>query len=527
MQFTRIHLGRRLAAFGAVAITVAMVLSGCAAGSGTSSASETPQSGGTLTFGRTASVTSFDLNNEITANNAFAIDKVFESLVSFDSDGNIVPWLASDYTISDDGLTYTFTLRDGVKFSDGTALTANDVVFSLQRHLDLGSDAALPLDAPITGITGSSDGKTVTITLQNAYTPLLAELSSFSNGIFPANFEGKTADAFFANPVGTGPFVVSTWDPNGDLTFVKNTNYWQPGKPYIDTLVYKLIPDDTQLLQQLQAGQIDAIDEVPYSNVSDLENNSSTTVVTDDSWEIEQIFFNTKNTYFSDEHVRRAIAEATDRDGITQAVTFGTGTTANALIPPTIAYSATNQGYALAYDVDAAKAELAQSAYPNGFSVTLTIKSGNSAFAQEAQIVQEELAQIGITVTINSLDSATFKQQVYNNLNYDFMINSGQSDYPDPDELVTFQADPTGWSKSYWTSYSNSEVTSLIEQGRVTPAGDARQAIYYNIQQILADQVPYIPLYYASVVKASTSKVHDLTVLPNGSVLFQDAWITQ
>lgn len=515
---------RRAWQAGVAVLVAALALTGCSTAS-TSGSSASAQAGGTITIGRTASVTSFDVNKEITANNAFAIDKVFESLVSFGADGAIIPWLASDYTISSDGLTYVFTLRDGVKFSDGTPLGAKDVVFSLERHLKLGADAALPLDAPISAITASSDDKQVTIALTSAYTPLLAELSSFSNGIFPANFGGKAEETFFAAPIGTGPFVVSTWDTNGDLTFVKNTNYWQPGKPYIDKLVYKLVPDDTQLLQQLQAGQLDAIDEVPYTNVTDLQNNASTTVATNKSWEIEQVFFNTKNTYFADEHVRRAIAQAIDRAGLTQAVTFGTGTAANSLIPPTISYSATDQGYALNYDVSAAKAELAKSAYPDGFSVALAIKAGNSAVAQEAQIVQEALKQIGITVTINSLETATFRKQVYGDLDYDFMINSGQSDYPDPDELVTFQADPTGWSKSYWTSYSNPEVTSLITQGRVTPSGDARQAIYFNIQKILANEVPYIPLYYTSVVKATTSKVHGLTVLPNGSIRFQDAWI--
>ncbi len=527
MQSPLIPLRRRALKIGVAVIAAALVLTGCATDASTSSSAESPQAGGTITIGRTASVTSFDVNKEITANNAFAIDKVFESLVSFDSDGKIIPWLASDYTVSDDGLTYVFTLRDGVKFSDGTALTAKDVVFSLERHLKLGADAPLPLDAPITSITAGSDDTSVTILLKSAYTPLLAELASFSNGIYPADFGGKSEEAFFKSPVATGPFVVSEWDTNGDLTFVKNTNYWQPGKPYIDKLVYKLVADDTQLLQQVQAGQLDAIDEVPYSNVTELQNNASTTVVTNKSWEIEQVFFNTKNKYFSDEHVRRAIAQAIDRAGLTQAVTFGTGTVANSLIPPTISYSATDQGYALDYDVTAAKAELAQSAYPDGFAVSLAIKAGNSAVAQEAQIVQEALKQIDITVTIDSLEVATFQEQVYGNLDYDFMINSGQSDYPDPDELVSFQADPEGWSQSYWTSYTNPEVTTLIQQGRVTASGDERQSIYFDIQKILASEVPYIPLYFTSTIKASTSKVHDLTLLPNGSIRFQDAWIEQ
>lgn len=505
-----------------LALAAALVLSGCAAGGSTpGDAAATPQSGGTLTFGRVASVTSFDLNNEITANNAFAIDKVFEPLVTFDAQGAIQPWLASDYKISDDGLTYTFTLRDGLTFSDGTEVTPADVVFSLERHRKV--EGPLPLEAPITSIAAGT-GRDVVITLSAPYTPFLSELSGFSNGIFPANFGGKTEEEFFKAPIGTGPFVVSKWDPAGDLTFTANKHYWQPGKPYIDQLVYKLVSDDTQLLQQVQAGQLDAIDEVPPANVADLQANDATRVISEGSWEIEQVFFNTQDPHFADVNVRQAIAHALDRDGLTAATTFGTAQVANSLIPPTIEYSANDAGYALGLDVDAAKAALAKSAYPNGFDTTLLIASGNSQRAQEAQIIQEALKPLGINVTIEQIDIAAFRKRFFA-YDFDLMINSGQSDAPDPDGLVSFQADPDGFSKSYWTHYTNDRVTELLKEGRTTPDGDQRKAIYLEIQKILANDAPYIPLFYTSNVKASTSKVHDLTVLPNGSIRFQDAWI--
>lgn len=517
---------RGLGRLAPVALVAALILAGCAATGGPAPSEDTatPQPGGTLTFGRVASATSFDLNNEITANNAFAIDKVFEPLVAFDADGAIEPWLASEYSISDDGLTYTFTLRDGVKFSDGTDLTPADVVFSLNRHLQV--EGPLPLTAPITDISAGDDEHSVVITLSSAYTPFLSELSGFSNGIFPADFGGRTEKEFFEAPIGTGPFVVDTWDPAGDLTFTANTHYWQEGKPYIDKLIYKVVPDDTQLLQQLQAGQIDAIDEVPASNVADLEANDAVTVVTQGAWEIEQVFFNTQDEHFADSNVRRAIAHALDRDGITKATTFGTAEVANSLIPPTIEYSANDEGYALDHDLTAAKAALAESAYPNGFEATLLIASGNSQRAQEAQIIQSALAEIGIKITIESIDIAAFRERFFA-YDFDLMINSGQSDAPDPNGLITFQADPEGFSKSYWTHYTNDRVTELMHEGRTTADGDDRKAIYLEIQKILADEVPYIPLFYPSNIKATTSNVHGLTVLPTGTIRFQDAWITK
>lgn len=511
----------RLALAALAVTTVVALLAGCSASPDTAgSASSAPQSGGTLTYARPASVTSFDLHNEITSNNAFAIDKVFEPLVAFTATGEIVPWLADD-TISSDGLTYTFTLHDGVKFSDGTPVTSADVVFSLNRHLAVGGP--LPLDAPIASIT-ATDAKTIVITLKEAYTPLLSELAGFSNGILPANFGGKTEAEFFANPIGTGPFVVEKWDPAGDLTFTKNKNYWQPGKPYIDKLVYSLVADDTQQLQQLKAGQVSAIEDVPASNVEELKSNASVNVVSAGAWETEQVFFNTQTPYFGDVNVRRALALAIDRQGLTSATTFGTATVADALLPPTIAYSGNGVTTSLNLDVAAAKAELAKSKYPTGFTATLLIASGNAGRAQEAQIIQSAAASIGITLNIESIDLAAFRTR-FKAYDFDLMINSGQSDSPDPNGMIAFQTDPDGFSKSYWTHYTNDRVTELAAQGRVTPDGDARKAIYLEIQQILADEVPFIPLFYPNNIKASLSMVHDLTVLPNASIRFEDAWI--
>ncbi|WP_336660522.1 ABC transporter substrate-binding protein [Leucobacter sp. USHLN153] len=522
MITTRQPLRRRLAP-AAAALAAALLLSACAGGSTEPGAdSSEPVSGGTLEFGRAAAANDLDLNQQISANNAFAIDKIFEPLVSFDEKGELIPWLA-EYEASDDGTTYTFTLRDGLQFSDGSDVTPDDVVFSLQRHRDVGGP--LPLEAPIASIKATGD-REVTITLESPYTPFLSELASFSNGIFPKDFGGASEMDFFAAPIGTGPFAVEEWDPNGDLTFVKNEHYWQEGKPYLDKLVYKLVADDTQQQQQLAAGQLDAIDDVPAANAEQIKSGAGTALSQTPGWSTEQVFFNTQREEFADVHVRRAIAMALDREGIVEATTFNTAEVANSLLPPTIVDSANDTVDALDFDVDAARKELADSAYPDGFKVKLSLASGDSQRAQIAQIVQESLAKIGITVEIEQLDIAVFRERFFA-YDFDFMLNSGQSDAPDPNGFITFQADPEGFSKSYWTHYTNDRVTQLMHEGRTTPEGEERTKIYAEIQQILADEVPYIPLFFPSNLKATRDTVHDFTVLPNGSVRFEDAWVTE
>ena len=519
----RITPRRRVVGFAAAALAVGLFAAGCAAPAIDEPGQDVaPQAGGTLVYARPASVTSLDLHNQITANNAFAIDKVFEPLVAFNAEGEIEPWLAEVYRVSDDGLTYEFELRAGATFSDGTPVTSADVKFSIERHLEVGGP--LPLGGEVASIE-TPDEQTTIITLAAPYTPFLAELSGFSNGILPLDFGGLTEEEFFAAPIGTGPFVVSEWDPAGDLTFVKNENYWQTGKPYIDSLVYSLVADDSQGLQQLQAGQVQALEAVPAANVAELEAASGVEVVTNSGWATEQVFFNTLNEHFADVHVRRAIALALDRDGLTAATTFGTAEVADALLPPTIQYSGAGVTESLDLDLEAAKAELAESAFPDGFTATVLIASGNSARAQEAQVLQAAAASIGITLEIEAIDLAAFRERFFA-YEFDLMLNSGQSDSPDPNGFITFQTDPEGFSQSYWTHYTNERVTELAIEGRSAPAGAEREAIYLEIQQILADDVPYIPLFYPATIKATTSSVNDLTVLPNGSIRFQDAWLT-
>lgn len=480
-----------------------------------------PADGGTFTYGRPASVNSLDLHNQITSNNAFAIDKVFEPLISFNSKGEIVDWLAKSHTVSTDGLTYTFVLRDGLKFSNGTEVTAEDAVFSLQRHLDVGGPLAIA--AQVASLK-AQDATTLVITLKEPYTPFISELSNFSNGIIPNNFGGVSEEEFFKNPVGTGPFVVETWDPAGDLTFTKNSNYWQEGKPYIDKLVYKLIEDDSQAINQLKAGEVDAIESVALGNASEIKQGADTTVVTNGSWVTEQLFFNTLDEHFSDVHVRRALALAIDREGLTNALTFGYAQVANSLLPPAIPYNTNDSIKALGFDTTAAKEELAKSSFPNGFSTKLLIASGNSARAQEAQIIQAAAKSIGINIEIESIELASFRERFFA---YDFstMINSGQADSPEANSILAFQTDPEGFSKSYWTHYTNDEVTKLLYEGQKTLDGTERGDIYAKLQQTLADEVPYIPLYYPDILKGVRSNIDGIVVLPNGSIRFEDVHI--
>ncbi|GAA2224579.1 glutathione ABC transporter substrate-binding protein [Herbiconiux moechotypicola] len=481
--------------------------------------------GGEITYARLSQeISSLDPQAEtLTTANAYTLDKIFDTLYAIDTDGQLQPSLATGYTTSDDGLVWTFTLEDGVTFSDGSAFDSADVVYSIQRHLD--TPGALPLAAPITDVT-AVDASTVQITLSEPYTPLLWELSIFSSSILPDDLAGESADTFFDAPIGTGPFTVGEWNKStGDFTLVKNDAYRVEGLPYLDTVHLTTVDDDNQLVQQVESGQAQIVDDVPIASVEQLEGNSAVGVQSVGSWNSDIVFFNTTSELFSDRSVRRAVAQAVDRTALTEATTFGTATPATTFIASTINYS-DQDADVLQYDVDAAQAELASSSHPDGGAVTLLVDGGSQSRDQQAQIIQSSLAEIGLDVSIESVDNATFWTR-FPAGDYDFALTTTIADTGDPDNVSSWQVDGNGPTQSFHTFYDNDEVNQLVVDGRTTPDGDDRAAIYAQIQEIVAQDSPSLPLAYISEIKATSSKLHGLELIPNGTVRLENVWIEQ
>ncbi|RMB82658.1 ABC transporter substrate-binding protein [Streptomyces shenzhenensis] len=512
-----IHARRRRTA--AAVLALAVLTTGAAAcDSSATKSSGAEGSGGTLVFARTSRGVT-DLNptaDELATNNAYTLDKIFEPLVELQKNGDIKPLLAKSYKVADDGRSWTFTLRDGVTFSDGSALDSADVVYTLERHLEHGG--ALPLSAPITAVT-ASDARTVVVRLSRPYAPLLADLATFANVILPKDLDGRTEKEFFNNPVGTGPFTLSSWDrTTGEITLAANKTYWQ-GEPAVDKVEFTVVDDDNQLLQQLQAGQVDVIDSVPAANVAQLRANPDVKVTVSDSWQQGLLAFNTADGAFKDVHLRRAVAAALDRKAIAKATTYDTAAPATTFLPSSIRFSAQDTKI-LGYDPATARAELAKSQHSGGLSTTLIVENSATSQTQQAQVVQAALAKIGVKVKIETLDSTTFWTR-FGKRDYDLAVTWAISDTGDPSNLVNWQLLPDA-ADSYHTGYHNSEVTKLAAQGVAATDDTKRAEIYAQIQQIAADDVPTVPLTYIPTITATRSDVHGLVVLPNGTTRLRD-----
>jgi peptide/nickel transport system substrate-binding protein len=494
-----------------------------AAGAPTSAATAgTPVHGGNLVIARTADSQSMNKTTVFDNESIWVFQQIFEPLYTVSENGkSVIPWLATGHTVSKDKKTYTFTLRTGVKFSNGQPMTSKDVKFSIDQARAAKQGWGY-IDTAIKSVTDPTPS-TVVISLKFPWAPLLADLSLFANDIVPDNYGGKTEAAFYQAPVGTGPFKWDYWHKGQALKLLKNTNYWQPGKPYLDSVTWTDVTSDNTRQLQLKSGQ-SQIDEFPaWSTVSALKAAPGVDMTLFNSTRTDYMAFNEKKAPFNDVHVRRAISEAIDRQAMIKAVLFGNGQPANSFMPPQVPYYQ-KATVGLQYNVADAKKEMAASSVPKGFTTTLLIDSGNSDQATMSAIIQTELKQIGVTVNIQQLD-ANAATNDFQTLNYDMTFTYWTMDIPDPDELVTFAVDPGAGSKSFFTAYDNPTVVKDAHAAEQTLSTSARQSLYDTIQTDAASDAFLTYLYYSPYAYATTSGVHGFYVTPLGNYHLENVWL--
>jgi peptide/nickel transport system substrate-binding protein len=430
--------------------------------------------------------------------------QIFETLLTNDADGKSVkPWLAESYTSSDDKMTWTFKLRSGVKFSNGQPMTSADVKFSLDAASSTKGGWEF-INSAIKEVT-TPDPSTVVITTKYPWAPLLADLACPSNGILPNNYGGKSSDEFYAAPIGTGPFVWDLWSKGSALTLKKNANYWQPGKPVLDSVTWKVVPDDNSRNLMIQGGQADIDEFPPFSSVEQLR--------------AANVMNETKKPY-DDVHVRRAISYAIDRQALVKAVLYNNGKAANSLFMPTVGYYEPKTP-GLQYDMTKAKQELAMSSVPQGFTTTFLANSGDSNDAAIAQIMQASLKQLGITMNIQNSDPSAV-HDMQHKLDYEITHSYWTMDIADPDELTQYALDPTSGGHSFNTGYNNAGLISLVHDAQQTFDTAKRQQLYTQIQAQAAEEAFMAFLYYQPIPYAMRKAVQGFQVLPTGSYHLED-----
>lgn len=481
----------------------------------------TPVVGGTLTMARNADATNLDPFLTEDDPSIFVDLQIYDRLLRLSQDGKTIePELATKYAFSADGKSATFTLRQGVKASDGTPLTADDVVFSLKRAVDPKAAWGF-LFGPVTGVT-KVDEQTVRLDLATPYAPLLAALTTFAASIYPkANFD-KWGDAMGQHPLGTGAFMLKSWDPGNELVLTRNPNYWEPGKPYLDEIDFKVVEDDNARVLQLQANAVDLIDNVTPAEVAGL-SGGATKVVQVAGGQLQFIRFQNAIPQFADPNVRCAISWAADRETMASTVYFGIGTPALSIMPSsTLYYDPTADP--VGFDLAKAKDYLSKSSTPNGFSDTLIIKGGDPAYLSVAQIWVADLEKIGILLTIQPVEQSAISSLASKG-DYHMAGLYFTNDTPDPDEITGIL--DYAVANAFHTGFHDDQLHAMLDQARQELDTTKRAADYSAIQKRANDMCVTVSTIQEPRLYAGSTAVQGFDPNPQGRYFFEDAWKTR
>lgn len=532
----------------AVAMVVASILAGCgsttaspqgstapagsagssiAAGASTTPgpAAGSPVAGGTLVMARNADVLSWDPIAPTDNPSIWAQLNIFDQLVRVGKDGKSVdPDLASSWDISPDGLTYTFHLRPNLKFSDGTPLKASDAKFSIERAIN-DKTSLWGFLFPTDVTTTTPDDVTVVFTLKQPWTPFLADLSVFAASVIPEAYFQQVGEAGFADkPVGSGPFVMESWQKGNEVVLKKNPNYWDQPLPYLDEVDLKVVGEDNTRMLQTQSGQIDVATDVPFNQIDSLSAASGMGVQLAPVIGTYWIQFNEKLPQFQDVNVRQAINWAVDKEAIIKTVLFGHADPAYGYLGNMLHSDTTDAPYGI--DVAKAQGLMAQSKYPQGFATKLLVAAGDTIGQQVAVIVKEELAAIGISVTIEQREAASaFQAQTTGD--YEMVEYYCSSDIIDPAENTTYAAAGNGGSNAVYTNYDNPQVDALVAQSNIELDPAKRAAQYRQLQQLVHQDAPMLFLFWQPARTAIRTNVQGFQVLPTGNYRLWEVWKTQ
>ncbi len=488
--------------------------------------------GGVLRFGRAVDSDNLDPVTNDGNVNIWYFMSIYDQLVRVGPDGiSLVPGLAESWDVSDDGLTYTFHLRPNVMFSDGTPMTAADVLYSWVRAANDPEEhwtftlTALKRDADgqVEGIS-TPDDETVVVELAQPWSPFLSDVAMFNMSVISEAFAAGKEDRLTQECMGTGPFAFAEWNKGESLRLVKNANYWEEGLPLLDEIVVSVVPDDNARILQLQGGELDGMKDVPSSRVPELQQDPNLKVYQFPSTETRYITLNTRDAPLDDPFTRRALQYATDRQTLVDVVLFGVGVPATSFMPKGALYwNDTLEPYT--YDVARAQEELAQSQTPDGFPLELKILGGSADDETLATALKDMWSQIGVEVTIAPTEGSVLNED-YNSQNFQAMTNYWTNDIIDPDELVAYAVLPES-SQAFQTGWNNEEAQELARAGAAEPDPAKREEMYFRIQEIYHEESPMLALYYKPYVDVTTTRVHNFGHPPTGQYTWTTTWMDE
>ena len=433
------------------------------------------------------------------------VKSFYDTLVEPDKSGKIVPALAESWTVSDDGLVWTFKLRSGVTFHNGDPLTSADVKASFERILDPAVASPKAGDfGPITSVA-TPDASTAVITLKTPFAPFIGTLASGWAAILPASLIQSGHD-FSSQPVGTGPYIFQEWVRDGKITMKKNPSYWMPGLPMVETVVLNIIPELSVGVQGVLSGQLDIMTQLSANDLPILEASPDVTVEKDLSAMILVLSMNCSAPGLDDLRIRQAVNYAIDKQKVLDLV-YGGGEITGTFMDPSNAYYKDFTGL-YPYNPDKARSLLAQAGAAAQREFVMYLPQNYEQHVQAGEVYQEMLTKVGLNVKIQLIDWSTWLSDVYRGGKYDFTV-IGHTGKLDPDGTLGGYGSPERYVR--WNS---PQALDLINKGKVARTFEERKALYDGALELMAKEVPFVFLGAPYVYSAHRNDVTGFFMTP-------------
>lgn len=480
------------------------------------------ETGKKLIVGRASDSISLDPGNTTDMDSVKVTVNIFETLVKYEKEGkNIEPGLATSWKSSEDGLTWVFRLRQDVKFHDGTVFDAHAVEFNFQRWMDRSNPyhngqfgywnyvfGGFP--GFVKSVSAISD-YSVEIKLNKPYAPFLSSLAMPVFGIASPEAIKKYGDEVYKHPVGTGPFVFKSWEPNSSIILTRYAGYWNT-LAKVDEVEFKVIPSNQDRLEQLKQGAIHIADNLGPDDVAIIENDKNLQLLLRPCFNVGYIALNNEKAPFDNRDVRTAINLVIDKEDMIKEVFANQAKSAKTLVPPLLwGY---NEGIAESeYNPEKAKQLLEKAGYPEGFKTTLWVMDSSRNYfpkpLQTAQYIKDRLKDINIDATIKTYEWDEYLNRIQNG-EHEMALIGWTGDNIDPDNflntlLASENAKP-GYAGNY-SFYKNSEVDILLTQAREATDMVFRKNLYRNLLSIVDKDKPSVPLVHTMPVLAAGSSV--------------------
>lgn len=467
-------------------LTAAMLLislCACAGDTDNSNDEQSPAESGELSDGSSVTVgiaqdlDSLDPHRALSAGTSEVLFNIFEGLMKASPDGGVIPAVASDYSMSEDGKTYTFTLREGVTFHNGDPVTLEDVLYSLERCAGSESDGA-PLIAAfsnVESISADAEGRVV-VALTD---PSLEFLNAMTAAIIPKDSGSTQATA----PVGTGPFSFVSYMPQNSMEMKRYDGYWGAA-PKLEKVVFKIITDANTLVLGLNGGTLDMVIHLP--NTSAPEIGKDLTILTDTMKLVQALYLNNGVKPFDDARVRQAMYYAINVPEIIDFVCDGAGVpTGTSMYPAFTKYFVPELADKYQQDLAKARQLLADAGYPDGFSMTITVPGNYKQHVDTALVLADQLSKVGITAQVQEVAWEAWVQDVYKGRQFEGTVSGiAASDMTAREMLERYT---TGHSKNF-INFSDAEFDDVVARAMTTMDMDEQVALYKRAQEILNER---------------------------------------